>query len=584
MEKKKSTQNNTNNGNAQEIPESKTKSNSLLWSLREKFAKKKSEDVSSAEKIEDTSNQQSEAVEENALTSESGQTEPAQVESGQTESVQTESDEGEISPIESGEGEQAEPPPPPPPPPPPKIDLKVSSDNMVVYIRVHLNSEEQKISTEDILSKLEDAGIKYGICNEDIVKYCEDQSFFSELVAARGLRPIDGVDGSIEYHFKTEEGINLLEKEDGTVNYRELGLIQNVEAGQPLATAIPPVDGENGITVFGVTVPFKPGKAPDLHTGENAEISPDGTQILAKVDGCVELKNSQVVVNDVYVVKGDVNIGVGNLDCKGSIVVQGDVHEGFVLKANNDITIKGSVEGATIVCGGKVTISNGMNGMGIGSITAGGDVISKYIENTRITTNSDIYADVIMHSKVKADGSVILKGSKASIIGGICDVGKSVIAGFVGSHTNAVTMISIQSPRIDELLSPNNDKTEQIGTLMQEISDLSAQEEKFQEDIQRLSKEMMTDPQAKVALKRAMNEKNHIAGTIAKFKEELEELKSSASQIGEFKVVASKICYTGTKINIGYVYFNVEDDYNNSKFYIDGHSIVSGPLLPSDRQ
>ncbi len=467
---------------------------------------------------------------------------------------------------------------------PPQINLKISSDNMIAYIRVLLDNQSQEVTVEDIQAVLSNAGVVYGICTEDIKKFCENRAFFSELIAARGTAPINGENGSLQYHFKTDNDLNLLEAEDGTVNYRELGLVKNVKMGQVLVTAVPPKEGVDGITIFGQRELYIKGIPATLQSGENTEISEDGTQIIAAIDGCVEIRGQNVVVNDVYTVKGDVNISVGNIDCLGSVVVHGDVREGFTIKAKKDIIIKGMIEGATIISGGKVTISNGMNGMNRGKIIAEGDVISKYFENAKIESNGDIYSDVIMNSKTTAKGSVILKGGKSSIIGGTVEAGKMVYAGYIGTQSNTPTVITINSPEIRELLSPANDKTNQIQEIEQNIADVTFEQEKLQANMKQLSKEMMNDPQAKVELKKVMVEKNKLSARVTQLENTLEELKSSNNQIYDYKVVATKTCYTGTRINIGYVFINITEDYNNTKFFAEGHTIGVSPVSPADRQ
>lgn len=467
---------------------------------------------------------------------------------------------------------------------PPQINLKISSDSMVAYIRVLLDNQNQEVKSEDIKAVLANAGVIYGICDEEINKFCLNRAFFSELVAARGIPPVNGENGVLEYHFKIDESFDLHESEDGTVDYRELGLVKNVKMGQALATATPPKEGVDGVNIFGQREQYIKGLPVTLQNGENTVISEDETQILAAIDGCVELRGQSVVVNDVYTVKGDVDSSVGNIDCLGSVVIHGDVREGFTVKAKKDIVIKGMIEGATIICGGKVTISSGMNGMGRGKITAEGDVISKYFENATIKSNGDIYSDVIMNSTTVAKGSVILKGGKSSIIGGTCEAGKMVYAGYIGTQSNTSTVITINSPELRELLSPQNDKTSQIDEIERNIANITFEQEKLQENMKQLTRDMMNDPQAKVELKKAMVEKNKLAAEISVLQDSLIEIKNSNNQIYEYKVVATKTCYTGTRINIGYVFMNIEADYNNSKFYAEGHSIGIGPVLPSDRK
>lgn len=487
--------------------------------------------------------------------------------------------------LNNGQTKQASPPepPPPPPPPPPVIKVKVSSDNMMAYVRVKVFQDNQPVSDEDIVTALIENGVKSGICAEDIHTFCEKRAFYSELVAARGVHAVAGQDGSLTYHFKIDNSINIYEKEDGTVDYKELGLIQNVKAGQVLCTILPPIPGIDGKDILGNPVPFKEGNMPDPRAGENTVMSEDGLKVLAKIDGCVEMKNNQIYVNDVFTIDGDLDISVGNIDCVGSVLVKGDVREGFTVKAGKDVVVKGMVEGAVINAGGNVTISNGVNGMGIGVINATGNVTSKYIENTTVNCESSIYSDVIMNSRISAGDSVILKGKKACIIGGVCKVGKMVYAAYIGSHTNAATTVSVDSDELRYMLSPESDtEYENVTKLSTEIKDLQMQFEDLQTKIKEFSSNL-SEPGAALQLKKTMSMKNKLAGKIKEHEERLQKAQSAANRLAEFRVLALKTCFTGVRIDIAYMHLNIEIDYNNSKFYAGGYEITAAPILPSDK-
>ncbi len=468
--------------------------------------------------------------------------------------------------------------------PPAEITIKVSSDNIMAYIKVKVDSFKQEVTPEDILKVLEDSAVTYGICYDDIKEFCDRRLFYTELVAARGVQPVDGENGTLEYHFKTDDSVNLVEREDGTVNYRELGIVQNVNKGDVLCSAIPPKEGMDGTNIFGEAIEYKKGKVSDIKPGPNTVLSEDKTQLLANIDGCVELKGQLVSVNEVYVIKGDVDSSTGNIDCSGSVMIQGDVLEGFIVKAKQDVIVKGMVEGATITAGGNISISSGMNGMRKGKITAEGNITSKYIENATVECNGDLVADVLMNSTTKAGGSVILKGSKASIIGGSCEAGTMIYAAYIGTHTNVATTITVDSAELRHKLSPaGNEDIEIAKKLESKIELYELQQKDFQEKIKELS-HSLSDPEAKLELKRVMTEKNKISQKTAELQKQLAEARQSANQISAYKIVALKTCFIGVRINIAYLFLNVEEDYNNTKFFADGHSLTAGQVLPSDRQ
>ena len=75
---------------------------------------------------------------------------------------------------------------------------------------------------------------------------------------------------------------------------------------------------------------------------------------------------------------------------------------GYTVKATGDITVNGAVEGATLISGGKIVIKRGMQGMEKGVMRAGGDIISNFIESSKVHASGRIITDAIMHSDVEA--------------------------------------------------------------------------------------------------------------------------------------------------------------------------------------
>lgn len=467
---------------------------------------------------------------------------------------------------------------------PPVMTIKVARDNLVAYMRVKVSSNTQEVTPQDILDFLKEKNVKYGIQLDEITNFCTNRLFYQELVAARGLAPSKGIDGKLVYFYDLSDDIHLQEKEDGTVNYRELGLVQNVYAGDLLCQATEPIEGADGVDVFGTTIPFTPGNPATLPAGENTTISDDGFQLLAAIDGCFAYKSKLICVEDVYIVKGDVCSATGNLNCAGSVLVHGDVREGFCIEATKGVIVKGMVEGATIIAGGDITISSGMNGMNIGKLISSGDIVCKYIENTNIDCKANVYADVIMNSRGKVDGSIILRGKKSSLIGGSYVVGTMVYAATIGSHTNVQTVITLQSPELQQALANSvsesylveSEYKGKLSTLKQELAEST-------KIVIQLSQDSASDIISKSKLKMAMMDKSKIQVKIDHIEQKIQEAKLLSVSLSKFKVVVTRTCFTGTRINFDYLFLNVEDDRMNTKFFCDGDTVIAGQVLPSDK-
>ena len=70
---------------------------------------------------------------------------------------------------------------------------------------------------------------------------------------------------------------------------------------------------------------------------------------------------------------------MGNINFTGSVVIHGDVLEGYSVKAKGDITVMGIVEGARLSAGGDILLHKGMRGMRTGVLEAEGDITAKFL-------------------------------------------------------------------------------------------------------------------------------------------------------------------------------------------------------------
>lgn len=469
--------------------------------------------------------------------------------------------------------------------PKPELELQVATDKMAAYLRVQAAPNgNREVTCEEIMDFLRQAGICYGIFDGAIREYCEKKQFFLELKCAEGLPPVDEENGKIIYNFRTEQSNAPQQKEDGTVDYMNLGLVQNVSPGDVLCRIIPPSPGKDGIDIYNTPVEYTRGKIPKFPSGKNTIISEDGLTLTAAIDGCIEYKNAMLNINDAFVVHGDVGSSSGNIVFSGTVTVQGDVREGFTVKAGRDIIIRGFVEGATIEAGGNVTIAKGMNGMGKGVIRAEGDISGKYFENVSLFCKGNVYADVIMNSRTQAEGSVFLKGRNALLIGGSCQVGRRVYAGTIGNENNSHTEVCIASQELQKLLSDlAGGETEKLRA---SLASAKEKEAVYKTRIAALTREIAGNQNAdavKAELRSAILKKGHLEAEIRELEKKIAASEKDKQSSADFNVIGVKTIFAGTKLKIGNFVQILSENFTNIKFYSDRGSIVNGPVLPSDR-
>jgi len=468
----------------------------------------------------------------------------------------------------------------------PEIQLSVSSNRLEATIRVKMAVQGQSISFEEIMEFLKENGIVYGVMESVIRDFCENKKYFLDLVCARGLYPVDEENGKLEYLFEREQNFMPEEREDGTVDYRNLGIVQNVKKGDVLCRIIPPEPGKNGTDVYGNPVEYRRGKIPSFPQGKNTVASEDGLTLSADADGCIEYKNANLSVSEVFIVHGDVDSSSGNIDFLGTVVVQGDVLEGFSVKAGSDINVRGMVEGAMLSAGGSIAISCGMNGMSRGKLTAKGSVTAQYIENATVECEGDLRADVIFNSIVKAGNSIVARGRKGLLAGGRFQAGCSITANTIGSggaHTEALIVSGV----LDGLLTGK--EGESPDSVKAELAEEEKNLRTLCSQVETIAAFLKKDPlslKAKKLLKSTNSQKGSAESRIEYLKTKISAM-GQADQSGlgilDFKIVAQHIACAGTKMTIGSFTESLSTDYSATKFYASREHIVSSPIQPVDR-
>ncbi len=461
-----------------------------------------------------------------------------------------------------------------------KISHLVSADGLKVYIRIESPDNQAELSCEEILDYLAEKNIVYGIRKDEIKNYCTKKEYSKELVAASGKEPVNGTDAQLVYDFDISKENIFIEDEDGRIDFRNLNNVINVTKDTVLCHIIPAKEGENGIDVYGKPVYYKPGKNVSFNCGKNTHISDDGLKLLASTEGCIEFKNNKVFVEGVYRVE-NVDNSTGNIDFVGSVIINGDVKEGFSVKAVGDIKVRGMVEGAFIESDSDIVISKGMNGMGKGTIYAKGNVTSKYIENAKIETLKTVYAEVLINSNVKAADSIILRGSNAAIIGGTSEAVNVIYAKTIGSKTNLETNLIIDLTKYQEEQKIIDIKKKSNFRLEKDLVLKKKELKEIDEKMDLILNSSLDNENKNNVHKQLVLMKIKVNNEIYEIERQLTEI-IPTDNIANHKIICKNIMYSNTRISIGWMKFRVRQDISYSKIYNDGDDISIVTLNSAD--
>ncbi|MCL2381098.1 MAG: FapA family protein [Treponema sp.] len=438
------------------------------------------------------------------------------------------------------------------------------------------------ISAETFLSYLKSNRVVYGVNEEQVRAFADRPAYREKFVAAEALQPVNGRDAYIQYNFETDQSkITLKEGANGRIDFKELNIIKNVVQNQPLAKKIPPGQGTSGRTVTGKAIPAKNGKDIPVPVGKNVHVGDDGDTIIADINGQVVIAGGKINVEPVYTVKEGVGLKTGNIIFLGTVIINGNVEDGFSVKAAGNIEVNGTVGKAELDAEGDIIVHHGITGKFTGTVKAGRSIWARFIENTIVEAgNMVVVSDGIINSQVDAFKRIVCRGKRANIVGGRLRASEEINAKVIGSPTSGTETIC------EVGIDPQSKL--QLETLTGKKAEMEKQLEEVQLNIQTLiniKKQRKSLPKDKEVYLGELIDRRHVLmadlrGTVegvARIQEYLNTLKARG------RVSASVKVYPGVKIIIRDAVNNVHTEYRMVTFILENGLIrVTRYEEPSD--
>lgn len=459
-----------------------------------------------------------------------------------------------------------------------RVVVRVESAGTEAFLQVYPPSGSGRpVTEEEVRAQLHVAGVTFGLDWEVVRRAVEcGQRPAPPGAEPEGVRiavgkpPVRGRDGSIELAPVLQLAAGQPKvREDGSVDYFDLGLARSIKAGEWLARKTPATAGLPGISVKGEPVPAADGKDPPLPMGRGTAISDDRLTLVAAVDGYPTLVDGRVVVSQVFRVPGDVDAATGNIDFVGTVVVPGNISAGFSVKAGADVEVHGGIEGGTVEAGGNVTVRYGIQGAGRGHVRAGGNVKARFIENGDVRAGGDVRVqDGILHSLVYAGSRVLVDGRRGCIIGGQIRAKDEVAARVLGSTLAVATEIAVGCrPELREELEATRralaETEENLRRTALAVSTLQEQERTAE-----------LPPAKKELLLKGVRGQYQLQGQRDRLAERLEAIMAELREVTRGRVKAGEFAFPGVRVTIGDELYAVDDVLARATFYLDSERMV----------
>ncbi len=448
--------------------------------------------------------------------------------------------------------------------------ITVDPNRMYAKLRLYPNSSlGSRLTVDDILKLLEQHDIHHGLIKKNIEVMHKMRLYCTDVLVAKATKPIHGHDAVITYHFNIDKTSKPAVKEDGSVDFHKLDMIESVAEGQLLATLEPADFGTPGIDVVGNEIKPQTVAVKALKHGKNIHLSEDSLSMYSDVSGNVTCVDETVFVSDCYEVPADVGPSTGDIEYEGSVSVKGNVLTGYTVRATGDIYVSGAVEGATLIAGGKIVLNRGIQGKGTGKMEAKGDIISNFIESSNVNAGGKIIADALMHSNVIAQDMIAINGKRGLIAGGSVRSTKKIEAKVLGSAMGTQTELEVG-------VDPNC--VERYHEIEREMEELSEERDKILQTVEVLKKRFKAvgslDLEKLEKLKTGkarMDEIDEVMDTLTEEYDELGQVLENSN--GKGKIVVYDIAYSGVKLTIANVTNYLHSEVHHSTFVREGADI-----------
>ena len=453
------------------------------------------------------------------------------------------------------------------------VRIKVTDNKLRVIANYTPSHGEGKyLAADDVMQQVESMGINTGIKSEVIENMCKSTRLMPSIVIAEGVKPQVGEKARIETYVDLNRESKALEREDGSIDFKNLGEICSAVADQDLYRKIPPTIGTQGVNVYGEEIPGLSGKDLKIVTGHGTAIDKnDPNLIKAAISGEIQVIKGILQVSDIHQINGDVNYKSGNVKFNGNVKIDGNVISGFKVEATGNVEIRGNIEDAEVIAGNDAIIIGGFTGTGAGTVQAGRDVFVKFIENQIINAGRDIFINgESYHARLSAGRSISAKGNKSAIVGGQCEAKISVEASRFGSVACPKTIIKVG---IDPKLAGR------IANIEAEIEKTQASQEELEKSIVFLYKIKIDGkgklpPDKAAILKKLESAKKSLPVKLKSLESTKEELLKEQKELEKVYAISRSGVFPKVQVHIGNQWVAIEDNLGPSQF-----RLVNGEMV-----
>jgi uncharacterized protein (DUF342 family) len=439
--------------------------------------------------------------------------------------------------------------------------IEISEDRMSAFLLITApENGGGELTLEMAEEEAQISFINAPLDKQTIITAINTKVYGERILIAKGTRPINGLDGAVEFHFKTGGALVAKANERDEMDYKNLGLVTNIFAGTVIADIVFETDGEDGIDIRGNVLKPLPGKPAKFLVGHGTVLNDEGTKITAAVDGNLKWNKDHFTVEETLVLGEDVGAATGNIDFIGDVVIKGNVFEGFSVKSHKNVSIGGTVNNAEIEAGGSIEIKIGSVNS---QLTSKGDIKSGFCENSQIHCGGDLISNSYVSCTAHSEGTITAISGRGIVIGGKLTAIKGMVFNTVGSGSYTKTSLTLGRGALlakerQELEIQEAEITERINQHILLAESLNA--------LKKRAGGLPRDREEKLAS--SIRGRFQLSAEVKKIKKRVAEIESSFLDNNSLFVEIRKTIYPGVSVRIGEQRLKPEKEWDRCRIAI----------------
>jgi len=459
-----------------------------------------------------------------------------------------------------------------------KARVTITKDGMHAMLVIYPPSPGEAAPVlADIALALDKVGVVFGLDHDLIAKALREEVYNTPIPAAVGNPPKKGQDSIHTFTFDTNNNHSPHEDADGRIDYKRLNFLQSAEVDQVLATRSMPTEGSPGTNVMGKPIPAAAGREIPFRAGSGTKVSADGKTLYAAVTGAICHRNGEVSVKDVVSINQDIDTATGNIDCRGSVRIGGDVKTGFSVTADGDVEVSGAAEDCTIKAHGSIMVKGGFFGGGNGLMQADGNITVKFAEGQKLIAGGDLtVGGELVHCNVVVRGNVMVKGKHGKIMGGEIRADKEIHTGVAGSEAGTPTSLYV---------GYNTELMTKYYAIQKELNRLKGDSVRIKEalyGLYRLQMDGKLKPDKLAVLQKLETFQKELPQNLSTLESQKAEIEAKLSEFRDAKIIVDDLLYPGVKAYFGLVYREILEEVRACKLTLDGSQVLMSAVHRTD--